>query len=195
MERTIIISCKGPQQQEQLLKISRELQRILDFILIKRAEKWDKFLFRNIVYRRMVDGKEGLMDITTANYKVSTLYRHQPIRTYIFKNKNREDFCNVLFFFKEGNRPKSNVRLFGLNTRGIKLSKRGRLRLCQNCKTFHLKLYRREVKCSNCGQVDYNIYKYVIRYAMYYLRNYKSDNPVCPLRPSKKVDRQYYANT
>jgi len=78
----------------------------------------------------MVDGKEGLMDITTANYKVSTLYRHQPIRTYIFKNKNREDFCNVLFFFKEGNRPKSNVRLFGLNTRGIKLSKRGRLRLC-----------------------------------------------------------------
>jgi len=57
------------------------------------------------------------------------LYRHQPIRTYIFKNKDREDFYNVLFFFKEGNGLKSNVRLFRLNTRGIKLSKRERLRL------------------------------------------------------------------
>ena len=72
---------------------------------------------------------EGLIDVPTANYKVSMLYRHQPIRTYIFKNKDREDFYNVLFFFKEGNGLKSNVRLFRLNTRGIKLSKRERLRL------------------------------------------------------------------
>jgi len=104
-----------------------------------------------VVYRRIVDKKEGLIDVPTANYKVSTLYGHQPIRTYIFKNKDKEDFCNVLFFFKEGNGLKSNIRLFRTNTGGIKLGKRGRLRLYQNCKTFYLRLYRREAKCSNCS--------------------------------------------
>ena len=176
------------------MKISGELQRIVGFTLIKRVEKWDKFLFRNVVYKRTVDGKEGLIDISTANYKVSTLHGHQPIRTYIFKNKDREDFCNVLFFFKEGNGPKSNVRLFRSNTRGIKLSKRGRPRLYWNCKTFHLRLYKREAKCSNYSQADYDICKYVIRCAMCHSRNHKSDNPACPLRLSKKADGWHYAN-
>lgn len=193
-ERTIAVSCKGPWWQEQLLKISGELQRIVGFTSIERAEKWDKFLFRNVVYRRTVNGKEGLMDVPTANYEVSTLHGHQPMRTYIFKNKDREDFCNVLFFFKEGNGPKSNVRLFGSNTGGIKLGERGRPRLCRNCKTFHLGLCRREAKCSNCGQADHDICEYVMRCAMCHSRNHKSDDPACPLRPSKKADGWHYAN-
>jgi len=45
-------------------------------MLIKRVKKWNKFLFRNIVYKRTVNRKEGLMDIPIANYKVNTLYRY-----------------------------------------------------------------------------------------------------------------------
>ena len=166
----------------------------MGFMLIEKAKKWDKFLFRNMVYRRTVNGKEGLMDVPIVNYEVSTLYRHQLIRMYIFKNKDREDFYNVLFFFKKGNGLKSNVRLFGLNTGGIKLGERGRPRLCRNCKTFYFGLYRREAKCSNCGQADHDIYKYVMRCAICHSRNYKSDDLVYPLRLSKKVDGWYYAN-
>ena len=46
----------------------------MGFILIERVKKWDKFLFRNMVYRRTVNGKEGLIDVLIANYEVSTLY-------------------------------------------------------------------------------------------------------------------------
>jgi len=45
-------------------------------MLIKRAKKWDKFLFKNIVYKRIVNRKKGLIDIPIANYEVSILYRH-----------------------------------------------------------------------------------------------------------------------
>ena len=48
----------------------------MGFTLIKRVKKWDKFLFRNVVYRKTVNRKKGLMDVPIANYKVSTLYRH-----------------------------------------------------------------------------------------------------------------------
>ena len=48
----------------------------MGFILIKRVKKWDKFLFRNVVYKKIVNKKEGLIDVLIANYKVSTLHRH-----------------------------------------------------------------------------------------------------------------------